>query len=329
MAPLLRKAPTMSRKPGLITLIVSGWLAATGPVLAQQSPITPAETPAEPSAIPLGTGGVGGSTTAESWFHQWGDTFVRNVTVATLTPVLPDAGTANGAAVIVAPGGGFRFLSMSNEGWEVAQALADRGVAAFVLKYRTQPTPADLGDFERGVTEMFSGAGTRPPRPVPDAAAGRPGGAFADPVEDATAAFALIRARAMDWGVDPDRIGMIGFSAGAMTTMATTLSAQEARPAFIAPIYGAMDAVAVPADAPPMFVVLAADDPLFANRGFGVIEAWQAAGRPVEFHLYQNGGHGFGLGNPGKTSLGWFDAFMRWVELNGFLQPEQPSGGSL
>jgi acetyl esterase/lipase len=319
----------MVRNPGWPAFAIGLSIALAAPATAQQAPITRAETPAEPTAIPLGTGGVQDSVASESWFHQWGDTFVRNVTVATLTPVLPEAGTANGAAVIVAPGGGFRFLSMSNEGWEVAQALADRGVAAFVLKYRTRPTPADLGEFERGVHAMFSGAGARPPRPVPDAASDRPGGPFADPVEDATAAFALIRARAGDWGVDPDRIGMIGFSAGAMTTMATTLSAPETQPAFIAPIYGAMDAVDVPADAPPLFVVLAADDPLFASRGFGVIEAWQAAGRPVEFHLYQNGGHGFGLGNPGKTSLGWFDAFMRWVELNGFLQPQQAAGGSL
>jgi len=287
-------------------------LAAAAPAVAQQAPMTPMEAPAEPNAIPLGTGGVEGSEAAESWFSQWGDTFVRNVTVATLTPVLPEPGAANGAAVIVAPGGGFMFLSMSNEGWEVAQALADQGVAAFVLKYRVRPTPADLGEFEQSVTAMFAGAGPRP---------ARPGGCWlADPVEDATAAFALVRSRADEWGVDPDRIGMVGFSAGAGTTLATTLTAPETRPAFIAPIYGAMAAVEVPETAPPMFVVLAADDPLFANSGFGLVESWRAAGRPVEFHLYQDGGHGFGLGNPGKTSLGWFDVFMRWLELNGFLQ---------
>ena len=317
---MIAGALTMVRKSTLISMVLAGLVAIAAPALAQQSPITPAQAPAEPAAIVLGTGGVEGSTAPESWFHQWGDTFVRNVSVATLTPVLPAAGKANGAAVIVAPGGGFRFLSMSNEGWEVAQALADRGVAAFVLKYRTRPTPADLGEFEQGVNAMFAGAGPRPPRAAFTPAAGRPGGEFADPVKDATAAFALIRARASEWGVDPDRIGMVGFSAGAMTTMATTLSVPETRPAFIAPIYGAMDAVDVPADAPPMFVVLAADDPLFANRGFGVVEAWQRAGRPVEFHLYQDGGHGFGLGNPGKTSLGWFDVFMRWMEVNGWLQ---------
>ena len=288
-------------------------VAATAglPAMAQQAPMTAMAAPAEPDAIPLGTGGVEGSDAAESWFNQWGDTFVRNVTTATLTPVLPEPGTGNGAAVIVAPGGGFMFLSMSNEGWEVAQALADQGVAAFVLKYRVRPTPADLGEFEQSVNAMFSGA-ARPPRPG--------GFSLDNQIEDATAAFALVRSRADEWGVDPDRIGMVGFSAGAGTTMATTLSAPETRPAFIAPIYGAMNAVEVPETAPPMFVVLAADDPLFANSGFGLVESWRAAGRPVEFHLYQNGGHGFGLGNPGKTSLGWFDGFMRWLDLNGFLQ---------
>ena len=307
----------MSPLKRLLLLSVMGFATISGPSFAQQAPMTVMEAPAEPNAIPLGTGGVVGSTGPETWFHQYGDTFVRNVTTATLTPVLPEPGKANGAAVIVTPGGGFMFLSMSNEGWEVAQALADRGVAAFVLKYRTRPTPTDLGDFEREMNAMFSGAGSRPPRPAMTPSANP----FVDQVEDATAAFALIRSRATEWGVDPERLGMVGFSAGAATTMATTLYS-DARPAFIAPIYGAMDAVEVPADAPPMFVVLAADDPLFANRGFGIVEAWRAAERPVEFHLYQDGGHGFGLGNPGKTSLGWFDVFMQWVDLNGFLKPK-------
>lgn len=302
---------------GVATLVVGAAFLA-GAAQAQQSPMTPLTAPAEPNAILLGTGGVEGSTGPETWFSQWGDPFVRNVTVATLTPVLPDPDKATGAAVIVAPGGGFMFLSMGNEGWEVAQALADQGVAAFVLKYRTRPTLADLGAFEESVNAMFSGAAARPARPPATAAE-----AFADQIEDATAAFALVRSRAVEWRVDPDRIGMVGFSAGAMTTLATTLHAPDTRPAFIAPVYGPMSPVDVPADAPPMFVVLAADDPLFAGSGFGLVESWRAAGRPVEFHLYENGGHGFGLGNPGKTSNGWFDVFMRWLELNGFLQAAQ------
>jgi acetyl esterase/lipase len=140
------------------------------------------------------------------------------------------------------------------------------------------------------------------------------------PLEDATAAFKLVRARAKEWNVDPNRIGMVGFSAGAATTMAATLQSQENKPAFIAPIYGRQTAVEVPPDAPPMFVALAADDPLFGTNEYGLISAWKKAGRPVEFHLYQNGGHGFGLGNPGRTSLGWFPQFMLWLEVNGMLK---------
>jgi acetyl esterase/lipase len=280
------------------------------PCLAQQAPMYPMEAPPEPNAIALGTGGVEGSTARESWFRQWGDPMARNITTATLTPFLPDADKATGAAVIVAPGGGFMWLSMGNEGWEVAEALRARGVAAFVLKYRLRATPERLEDFERSVNEMWAQAGGRRPGPAPT---------LDDQVEDARAAFALVRARAAEWRVDPNRIGMMGFSAGAGTTMATLLQAPETRPAFIAPIYGAMGPIEVPAGAPPMFVALAADDPLFARSGFGLIESWRAAGRPVEFHLYQNGGHGFGLGNPNRTSNIWFDTFMHWLEVNGFL----------
>ena len=128
------------------------------PVMAQSSSAAPApkvsndkmtaiEIPAQPDAIELNTGPLPGATTPESWHSQYGSMFARNVTVATLTPFLPDASKASGAAVIVAPGGGFRTLSMENEGWNVARALADKGVAAFVLKYRLNQTPADLDAF--------------------------------------------------------------------------------------------------------------------------------------------------------------------------------------
>ena len=279
---------------------------------AQEPPKTPIEAPAEPGAIQLGTGGVEGQTASETWYKQWGDPFVRNVSKATLTPFLPDRAKANGAAVIVAPGGGFRILSMGNEGWEVAKALNDRGVAAFVLKYRLMPTAPEWADFDRSnplTAPSPSGTPTRSP--------------LALPLEDATAAFRLVRARATEWHVDPARIGMMGFSAGAGTTMAATLQSTENKPAFIAPIYGWQAAVEVPPDAPPMFVALAADDPLFGNNEYGLLSAWKKAGRPVEFHLYQNGGHGFGLGNPGKTSTGWFPQFMLWLESNGFLGPKK------
>jgi acetyl esterase/lipase len=296
--------------------LLAAMLAISTAAPAQEPPKTQIEAPAEPNAIPLNTGGVEGQTAKETWYRQWGNPFVRNVSHATLTPFLPEPGKANGAAVIVAPGGGFRILSMGDEGWEVAQSLKEKGVAAFVLKYRLRPTAVDWAEFDKGnpLTAPTPGAagGTTPaPSPV------------ALPLEDAPAAFKLVRARAKEWNVDPDRIGMIGFSAGAGTTMAATLQSTENKPAFIAPIYGSQKAVEVPADAPPMFVALAADDPLFGNNEYGLISSWKKAGRPVEFHLYQNGGHGFGLGNPGKTSLGWFPQFMLWLESNGMLKPRK------
>jgi acetyl esterase/lipase len=302
-------------KGPIASALLAAMLVATSTTFAQEAPKTPIEAPAEPNAIPLDTGGVEGQKASESWYKQWGDPFVRNVSRATLTPFLPDPAKANGAAVIVAPGGGFRILSMGNEGWEVAKALNERGVAAFVLKYRLMPTAPDWVEFDRGnpltAPAPASAGATAARSPV------------ALPLEDATAAFRLVRARAKEWNVDAKRIGMVGFSAGAGTTMAATLESKENKPAFIAPIYGRQSAVEVPPDAPPMFVALAVDDPLFGNNDYGLISAWKKAGRPVEFHLYQNGGHGFGLGNPGKTSTGWFPQFMLWLEVNGMLKQDR------
>jgi acetyl esterase/lipase len=276
--------------------------------------MTPIAAPAQPDAIVLATGPLPGAKAQESWHTQYGSTFARNVTVATLTPFLPDPAKATGAAVIVAPGGGFKTLSMSNEGWDVAKALAGKGVAAFVLKYRLNQTPQDMDAFAREMAQMFSGA-ARPPAPRDSAST------LAPQIADARAAFALVRARAVAWHVDPDRIGMLGFSAGAMLTMATALHGEDAKPAFLGDIYGPLAPVKVPADAPPLFVALAADDPLFGNGGYGLVDSWRAARRPVEFHLYEQGGHGFGMYPKTTTSTGWFDAFARWLGMHGYLKP--------
>lgn len=189
----------------------------------------------------------------------------RTISTATLTPFLPAPGKGNGAAVIVAPGGGFRWLSMGNEG-------------------------------------LGSCAGTR----------------CTGHRADAEAAYAMNVKRAKEWGVDTARLGMIGFSAGAALTMHCTLNSKVMELDFIGPIYGGMGPVEVSKNAPPMFNVIATDDFLFRGQ-FGVIDSWFKAGKPVEFHLYQNGGHGFGLGNPNRTSNKWFDAFIHWLDVNGFL----------
>jgi acetyl esterase/lipase len=299
-----------------IVMVVSLLVVATF-AMAQDGTIYPLQAPAEPNAIPLGTGGVEGQPAPETWFRQWGDPMARNISAATLTPFLPKPGKANGAAVIVAPGGGFRWLSMGNEGWEVAQALADRGIAAFVLKYRLQPTPESLDGFKESMNRTFAAA-TPPSGGTNAPPASRPPMDLTNQRQDAEAAYAMIVKRAKEWGVDTSRFGMIGFSAGAGLTMHCTLNSKSMQLDFIGPIYGGMGPVEVPKNAPPMFNVIATDDFLFRGQ-FGVVESWFKAGRPVEFHLYQNGGHGFGLGNPDRTSNKWFDAFMHWLDVNDFL----------
>lgn len=285
--------------------------------MAQDGTIYPLEMPEEPNAIPLETGDVEDQPAPETWFRQWGDPMARNISKATLTPFLPDPDKANGTTIIVAPGGGFRWLSLGNEGWEVAEALADQGITAFVLKYRLHPTPESLDEFktsmERPVTPPDESSDD-----APETRPERPRSNLSNQLEDAEAAYAMIVERAEEWGVDTNNIGMMGFSAGAGLTMHSTLNSKTMDLAFIAPIYGGLNSVEVPENAPPMFNVIAADDFLFHGE-FGLIESWHKAGKPVEFHLYQNGGHGFGLGNPDRTSNRWFDTFIHWLEVNKFL----------
>lgn len=273
----------------------------------------------EPNAIPLYTGTAPGSENAthkEVWTRAFNnEIWIRNVTQPTLTPFLPKKGKGNGAAVLVIPGGGFKFVSASNEGWPIAQWLADRGIAAFVLKYRTDETPADTDAFAKAMMAMFSA----PPRTDNPAMFG--GETIGRARDDAQAALRMIRGNAAKWGVDPKRVGMVGFSAGAMTTMATTLAnAPDARPDFIAPIYGFMVPVTPPPSPQPMFAALASDDMLFNKQGFGLVESWQKAGGSVELHYYQGGGHGFGSHKKGTTSDLWFDQFIAWMNAKGMLK---------
>jgi len=281
------------------------------PALGMQSIAAPPDA----GAIPLGTG-VLTNMPAESWFAYRGVRSVRNVSRATLTPVLPAAGSATGAAAIVLPGGAFRTLSMDLEGWRVAHWLADHGVAAFVLKYRLVPTPPDLRTFKAQMDAILAhGANhldlTQPPQSL----------------EDARAALRLVRTRAGEWDIDPQRVGVLGFSAGAITALNLTLTAPPTEaPAFLGLIYGPMTPVRVPPDAPPIFAALAADDPLFGHQGFGVIESWQSAGKPVELHFYEHGGHGFGLGVPGTTTTEWSASFIEWLQTNSFIPARNPAG---
>ncbi|NND49653.1 MAG: alpha/beta hydrolase [Rhizobiales bacterium] len=236
---------------------------------------------------------------------------VRNVVNPALTPFLPAADKANGLAVIVAPGGGFMNLAYDNEGVRVARHLAEQGIAAFVLKYRVNPTPRGDKEYQEFIAKAFAGGADS----VKDIKTPR------EALEDAQAAVRMVRARAQEWGVDPAKVGFIGFSAGAMTALAVGMDEDRAaRPDFIAPIYGPRVEAPVPADAPPMFLAIALDDPLFNPAAtFQLIEDWQAAGQPVEAHLYEFGGHGFGMTPRSESTRLWMDQFIAWMQDRGLF----------
>jgi len=287
----------------------------TSLVFAQDGTIYPLDTPNEENAIPLNTGTVENQSAKETWFRQWGDPMARNISTATLTPFLANPEKATGTTIIVAPGGGYRWLSMGNEGWQVAEALAEQGINAFVLKYRLHPTPVDMEDFKDFMERP------RPSNDDEDTNQNLLKVDLSNQLEDAEAAYAMIVERAKEWGVNTDKIGMIGFSAGAGLTMHSTLNSTSMKLAFIAPIYGSMKSVDVPKNAPAMFTAIATDDFLFEGDT-DVVKSWYKSGIPVELHLYQNGGHGFGLGNPDRTSNRWFEAFMHWMKVNKFHKPK-------
>lgn len=279
----------------------------------------PATAPAEPDAIALYGAKTPGTVAGEVWAaYPNGDLGVRNVTRPTLTPVLPDPAKATGAAVIVAPGGAFMALAMSHEGWNVAHALAAHGIAAFVLKYRLLPTPHDEAEAGRYTIQKMM-AGLSDPAKMPTL--GNP-----DAAADGLAALRMVRANAARWHIDPARVGLIGFSAGAMTALNVTLQAPTGeRPAFLGYIYGPQARIDVPADASPMFDAIALDDPLFPWQGFPIAQGWAAAHRPVEIHGYQKGSHGFGLGHPGTTTTLVLDEFLLWLSSQGLLsQKDKP-----
>ena len=131
--PSMNEAARRLRRAAMGAAAIAVSLALAAPAAAQNDAMTPIAIPSQPGAIILGTGPLPGVTLPESWHRQYGSAFARNVTLATLTPFLPAPAPATGAAVIVAPGGGFRTLSMENEGWNVARALAERGVVVFVF----------------------------------------------------------------------------------------------------------------------------------------------------------------------------------------------------
>ncbi|MEY2926521.1 MAG: hypothetical protein RL367_998 [Pseudomonadota bacterium] len=299
------KPPCLLALMALLTPVTVGAQALAFPSAIQ------AQAPNQNGAIPL-PGNPDPKAEPEQWETRGvGDLSVRNVTHPTLLPFLPDPKKATGVAVIVAPGGAFRLLAYKHEGAMVARWLAAHGIAAFVLKYRLVPTPRDQKGFELAMGRFMAEAVASPKLETPP-----------EPLADAQAAVRLVRSRAAEWHIDPAKIGFVGFSAGAMTTLSVGLAPEkDARPDFIAPIYPPMMARDVPADAPPMFLAIALDDPLFGNgKPLGLIDAWRNAKRPLEVHLYEKGGHGFGMTSRAAAPALWIDQFYAWMKDRGVLK---------
>ena len=257
---------------------------------------------------------AGAAPGSEDWTHEemtyHSDIFqtrvVTNVSRPSLEVFRPE--NPDGSAVLIAPGGGFHALSIDSEGNDVARWLNERGVTAFVLRYRLVPGGDDV------VAELVS---KKPEQAQQDMAEVAPlAGA------DGLAAMRLVRARSAEFGIEQNRIGFMGFSAGGTVAMfVATHYDEQTRPAFLAPIYASTRALTdstVPPDAPPMFLLAATDDQLgLAPDSIRIYERWVAAGAPAELHLYAQGGHGFGMRTQSLPSDRWIDRFGDWLSTSG------------
>ncbi|PZU79628.1 MAG: hypothetical protein DI530_08365 [Sphingomonas sp.] len=287
----------------LIGAVTAAYLSAAAGALTvgERGLVIPLYRPGE--TAPLGVPET--SDTVET-----GETLIFNVSDPTLELFRPPADMANGTAVIVAPGGGFVGLDYEAGGAAVARRLARRGVTAFVLKYRTIRSPATAMHMPevhmREMETVIARARTGVPHEMPRFAG------EANAVADGARAMAIVRSRAAEWGIDPRRVGMIGFSSGAYLAVDLAIGDKASRPDFVALIYGGLR-TPVPPCAPPAFIAGAGDDEYQTNDPLLLFSAWRAAGAYAEVHVYERGGHGFGLTPRGMSSDHWFDELIWWL----------------
>jgi acetyl esterase/lipase len=312
----------------ILLMPVSAALAATN--APPPIPNTPAREMKHPPSIPLWPNGAPGSEARKdepekvNWRQEPDIVFpvTSNIHNPSVTPYLPSKSKATGCAVIIAPGGGNWFLTMDREGYMVGQWLADHGIAAFVLKYRLSRDQSNP---------------TNSPQPYKSSVH-----AFAD----AQRAMRLVRSRAQEWGVDPDRVGVMGFSAGGETigylllndakgdpNAADPVDRLSARPDFAAHIYSAFlrnlatGASTDPAKLealkgfPPTFLLCSAtDSPGMVDFMPTFFLALKHAGVPAEMHVFNEGGHGFGVRKWSRSVGIWPELFEGWLKDRGFLQ---------
>lgn len=254
-----------------------------------------------------------------------GTAMLRNISEPTLTVFRPDPAKANGVGVIVVPGGGWRILAWTHEGLDLAAWLTERGYTAFLLKYRVMGTTPDPDQFAAEMAAMDGRlAASRPAAKAPRVMSelmrdDRSKLAREIAAEDGRRAIEVVRSRAADWSLKPDAIGMIGFSAGAFLAADVATDPRGARLDFVAPIYGGeTQARAVPADAPPLFTVIAQDDRLLFKIVEGLYADWSNADRPAELHIFTRGSHGFGMVRQSLPVDRWIDLFGDWLADRGF-----------
>ena len=253
--------------------------------------------------------------TAENEYYSniWQTEVVTNVSEPRLE--VYEAENPNGTSVIVAPGGGLYGLSINSEGRDVAKWLNEKGITAFVLKYRLVPTGVD------GVQDITDDSSKNPARVGERVAPVLPLS-----IADGLAAITYVRTHAKDMKLDPNKIGFMGFSAGGAVTMGVTFNYSEAnRPDFIVPVYPWMTVVGeytVPKDAPPMMVICATDDPLgLAKPSADLYATWLTNGKNVGLHMYSKGGHGFGMKKQNLPSDQWVQRFYDWALVEGLTTP--------
>jgi acetyl esterase/lipase len=235
---------------------------------------------------------------SEKW--TWSETtsggglIANNVVKPVLQYYPADKSRAVGTAMVIAPGGGFRNLMMSYEGVDIAQRLNSIGVDALVLKYRLRYSGSEQGaQAGQDLVEMAGADGRQ--------------------------AIRLTREHAAEFGVRPNRIGMIGYSAGGTVTLAAVYGPAESRPDFAAPIYPFMAEVApAPAGAPPLFIAVAADDTTVGyQKSVDLFLSWRKANLPAELHVFQAGLHGFT--RKGGPADHYMDRVEEWLRFNGWL----------
>jgi predicted peptidase len=272
---------------------------------------------AQQKVVPLYDGPPPGSESwnwneAENDNNMWQTKVVYNVTKPTLTVFVPEAGKANGTAVVIAPGGGFLALSINSEGLEVAKWLVQKGVTCFVLKYRlihvlsTDPTAefaAKMGkkEFEDDVTKVM---------PLV--------------IADGRNAIAYVRKHVAEYNLDANRIGIMGFSAGGTVASSTLFDyTKENKPDFAAPIYPFFPSTmigSVAKDAPPIFIVTASDDGLgLAPHSIDLYNKWLSTKHDAELHMYARGNHGFGMKKQNIPTDNWIERFYDWMGVQGLL----------